>query len=105
VAEKVKPIRPEEVGDQQMEDFPDAVFEAFNEMIAANNNQGHHTFKVKDVVALMVKKGLKSKEIHENGWLDIEAAYKKAGWDVEYDGPAYNETYNATFTFKSRKKK
>ncbi len=44
------------------------------------------------------------KQLFEKGWLDVEPIFKKAGWDVEYDKPGYNESYPATFKF-SRKKK
>ena len=37
--------------------------------------------------------------IFDNNWLDIEPTYRKAGWKVIYDGPAYCENYPATFTF------
>lgn len=36
--------------------------------------------------------------------LDVEDVYRAAGWEVTYDKPGYNETYDATFTFRSAKK-
>ena len=36
---------------------------------------------------------------------DVEDIYEKAGWDVTYDTPGYNETYEPKFTFKPSKKK
>ena len=38
--------------------------------------------------------------LFDNNWLDIEPIYRRAGWVVEYDKPAYCEDYPATFTFK-----
>jgi len=44
-------------------------------------------------------------EIINNGWLNIEEAYRAADWEVEYDKPAYNETYRAHFIFKKASNK
>lgn len=33
-------------------------------------------------------------------WLDIEDHYRKAGWKVTYDKPAYCENYDAYFKFE-----
>jgi hypothetical protein len=37
--------------------------------------------------------------IFEHNWLDIEDIYRQAGWAVEYNAPAYNETFDETFKF------
>ncbi len=103
MANKIKPIKPGEVAKQKKNDFPDAVFEAFNEVIAANFYGKDATFNQEDVEALMVKKGLNCNEIYKKGWMDVEDVYEKAGWTVDYDAPGYNETYPATFTFRARK--
>jgi hypothetical protein len=103
MANKVKPIKPSEVASKKGSDFPDAVFEAFNELIARDFHEGSATVLQSDVVELMIKKGLKREEIYEHGWLNVEEAYRAAGWGVEYDKPGYNETYRADFTFTARK--
>jgi len=96
----VHPIKPSEVAKKKAIDFPDAVFEAFNQLIAQNFSAGYAVVKQDEVVALMVKKGLKRGEIFRNHWLDVEDVYKAAGWKVEYDKPAYCESYDAFFSFK-----
>ena len=40
-----------------------------------------------------------SKMLYEKHYLDVEDAYRKRGWIVDYDKPAYNETYDAFFEF------
>lgn len=37
--------------------------------------------------------------VFANKWLDIEDIYREQGWRVDYDKPAYNENYQASFTF------
>lgn len=99
----MKPITPAEAIKKTVIEFPDAVLEAFNEAITSKLYKGTATVKQDDVVALMVKKGLKREDIFSNHWLDVENTFRKAGWNVVYDRPGYNETYPATYTFTSRK--
>lgn len=99
----VEPIKPDEVVEQKQKLFPDEVMEAFNELIAENYQNGSATFQQNEVVKRIVeKKGCESAEIFKNHWLDVEDVYRNAGWKVEYDKPAYNESYAATFTFRKK---
>ncbi|HLE49936.1 MAG TPA: hypothetical protein VI791_02250 [Patescibacteria group bacterium] len=101
----VKPITPGDVAKQKGESFPDAVFEAFNEIIAASFVDGCADFTVAEVVKLMVSKGLSEKDIFDRHWLDVEAVYEKAGWHVVYDKPpGFNESYEANFAFTVKRK-
>ncbi len=100
---KVKPITPAEARQKQVDQIPDFVFEAFNELIARGIGSSNSVrFKQDDVVNLVLTKapeGTTYQTLLDNKWLDVERAYRKAGWKVTYDGPGYNESYSATFTF------
>lgn len=98
----VKPIRPNEAIGKKLESMPDAVIEAFNELISEHFDNGEARFKKNEVVTRIVSKGVEKKAIFANHWLDVEEIYEKAGWDVEYDKPGYNETYEAEFIFSQR---
>ena len=98
----LKPITPKDVAKQKLDVFPDAVIEAFNEVIAAHYSNGSATITQKEVVERMVAKGLKKDNIFDKGWLDVEDVYRKAGWTVKYDKPGYNESYEPIFIFKKR---
>lgn len=98
----VKPITPREVASLKQVLIPDAVIEAFNEMIAANFNGGYSSFTQEAVVKLIVKKGISRNDLFSNNWLDVEPIYEKSGWKVEYDKPGYNESYEPTFSFKKK---
>jgi len=99
MAGKVRPIKPCEVAKGKKMVFPDEVLESFNELISQRFSGDSATIQQKDVVKLMIKKGLARKEIFANGWLDVEEVYRSVGWKVEYDKPGYNEAYDANFTF------
>ena len=111
MGEKVKPLSPDEVLEKKQESIPDEMLEAINEMIVKKWNGSEATFRQEDLVALYLSKVgendiQKSRDkIFENHWMDFEDVYRKNGWSVEYDKPAYNESYPATFTFKKKKNK
>ena len=88
MANKVKPIKPGEIGKKKEANIPDVVFEVFNELLTKNYSGRSATIRQEVVVKLLVEKGLKRNEIFDRGWLDIENVYRKAGWKVIYDKPA-----------------
>lgn len=80
--------------------FPQFVIQAFNECIEESKLKKSNTVLQKTVVSRIMKLGkVSSKEIFENNWLDVEDFYRKAGWAVRYDKPAFNETYEPYFEF------
>ena len=102
---RIKPISPKEASSLKRERIPDYVIEAFNEMIAKKATSGTVSFKQKDVVDLILKKapeGTTSSFLFENHFLDVEPIFIDAGWRVEYDKPGYNESYEPTFTFRTK---
>lgn len=99
------PIKPNEIGEAKQKYIPEQVFEAFNKRIATGFVDGRATVYQEEVICELVTAGMSRSEIISNGWLNIEEAYRKAGWQVEYDKPAYNETYRAHFIFKKASNK
>lgn len=80
--------------------IPDFVFEAFNKWIAKTFNGRYAVVSQEDVVMEILKnKDVKRDKIFSEGWLNIEKAYKVAGWRVEYDKPGWDETGCASFKF------
>jgi hypothetical protein len=105
-AKHTKPISPREAKSKKISTIPSEVFEAFNELIVEKLSHGTAVLKQSDVVERICSKLKVSKDdIYENSWLDVEPMFMKQGWDVEYDKPAYNETYEATFKFSSKAKR
>ncbi len=93
------PISPVEAMEQQTEQIPDEVFLVFNALIAQNLHKGRSTVMQTDVVEALVQQGFDKKDIYKNHWLDVEDSYRKSGWKVVYDKPAYNESYAPSFEF------
>jgi len=96
---KILPIKPGDVVKVKQGTIPDAVIEAFNELIVKKFDGRSATVRQDEVISLLVTKGLKEEAIYENGWLDVEGIYEKSGWEVAYDKPGYNESYAAFFVF------
>lgn len=82
--------------------FPDFVIQAFNEFITEAHINKSFSFLQKNVVERIVELGnIQRNVVFENHWLDVEEHYRKAGWDVQYFKPAYNEDpEKAYFVFK-----
>jgi hypothetical protein len=98
-----RPIKPNEVAAVATVAIPAVVFETVNLLIARNFSHDSAVVKQKEIVSNLVSKGLFEREIFDNGYLNIEESYKAAGWNVYYDKPGYNESYDATFTFRVQK--
>lgn len=97
----VKPLTPEEVVNAKFKTIPNEVMESFNFLIAKHWT-GHRSQITKKEVVNEIKSrmpGFSDLMILENGWLDIEDIYRKVGWKVRYDSPAYDEDYEAFFLF------
>lgn len=86
--------------------IPPQVFDAFNELIARHWTCDHATFTQEEVVAAVVRRtpNTTREQMHALRWFDVEPAYREVGWVVVYDKPGFNEDYEATFTFKARRR-
>jgi len=78
----VEPVKPELVDASQK--LPDAVIEAFNELIMENYEQGHAIIKKTDAVNLILGKGVKEENINGLLWSGVQRLYERAGWTVHY---------------------
>lgn len=101
---RVKPISPQEVAETKLAVIPNEVIQVVNALIAESFVNGRATVLQKDIVEGLLAAGLKRNEIFKRHWLDFEAIYQDAGWKVEYDKPAYNESYDAYFKFVASSK-
>lgn len=93
-----KPFTPEDAAKARRQNIPDYVFEAFNTLITHNPKQVNQS-DVIDEIARLSNWSVSRSQIFENKWLDIEDIYEKYGWNVVYNKPAYNETFDAYFIF------
>jgi hypothetical protein len=97
----IEAITPEKA--MEMKVPPDAVIEIFNSLILRDLSDGTAIVSQDEVVSRIVDTTEFSRsEVFDNHLLDVEDFYRLAGWKVEYDRPAYNETYRPTWTFKVR---
>lgn len=104
------PITPRQVAALKQKTIPAEVFDAFNEMIAKDWDGNRSKVVQKEVLALIYEKlnvagssrRRSRQQIIDEGWLDVETLYRKAGWKVTYDKPGYNEDYEASFTFAKK---
>jgi len=99
----IKPIKPSEIKAAKNKNIPDAVIKIFNDFIVKEYDDVSAVV-VKDEVLKKITSELNVSRNHviDNGWLDVEDLYRKAGWKVIYDKPGYNESYDAFYKFTKK---
>ena len=106
---KVKPISPSDAKIGHRCTIPDSIIDAVNKLIIKNYDPIYNESVVKQDEILEMVCGdpdcgmLKRADVFNNHWLDVEDIYREQGWNVEYDKPAYYETYDAYFKFSVKK--
>jgi hypothetical protein len=104
----IKPLRPDEAIALKKGNRPDAIMIAFNQEIAEHIRVSDGKAKVlqQDVLAKIKNalSGMTTSDILDKGWLDVEDEFRKAGWIVEYEKPARDESFDAYFTFEKKGK-
>jgi hypothetical protein len=104
---KIKPITPDEIMGKLENIIPQSIILAVNELLTEKyRGTGDVSIKQKDIIerAILIDETLTSNIIFEKKYMDFEELYKKSGWSVSYDKPAYNEKYDAYFIFNKKKK-
>jgi hypothetical protein len=103
---EIKPITPNEIVENLDKIIPKAIIEAVNQLLTEKyRGNGEVTIKQKDIIerACSLDDTLTSDIVFKNKYLDFEDLYRKNGWKVSYDKPAYNETYEPYFKFEAKK--
>jgi len=95
-----EPISPDEVVAAKEEYLPPVVMKAWNETIAKHWDGSRAKFKQDEIVEVIMGKMLITRgDVFDRKYLTVTDIYKSKGWKVEYDKPAYCETYDATYEF------
>ena len=90
--------------------IPEFVLETVNDLIVKKlGKSSTFTFTQDELIKLLIAKqpgsdatGLRQ-IIFDNHWLDFEANYREAGWDVVYDSPGYSEYFEPYYRFTIKK--
>lgn len=107
----IKPLSPNEALAGKITAIPPFVIAAVNQLLTERFSGRSCTIRQNEVVELAQKiasetaptfEAIDKHVFFDRHWLDFEVIYQKEGWSVIYDKPAYNETYEAFWTF-SRK--
>ena len=95
------PITPAEATKAKTQAIPPEVFQVFNELITRNISLTGTAKVYQDEAVTMIasKLNIHRSVVFANKWMDVEEAYRQAGWLVEYDKPAYYENYKAYYMF------
>lgn len=97
------PITPDEVVAKKIEVIPEAVFDVVNELLAAAWDGGKAVLGQDKILDALAARDIGREEAFRGHYLDIEPAYRDAGWNVVYDKPDPGETREAFFLFSRRR--
>ena len=99
-------LKPEDISDSKEEYIPDVVFDVVNALITQEWNGRSACIKQKDIIEKIGQISDLTKDIiYKKNYLDIENVYRKNGWEVEYESPAWGESFDAYFEFTKPKKR
>ena len=101
----VAPIKPNEIIENLDKIIPQVVVQAVNELLKEQYRGKEVTIKQKDIISKIqsLDSSLTSDILINKKYLDFEKLYRDNGWVVSYDSPGFNESYEATFSFKEKK--
>src|ERR1035441_11009935 len=102
--EPIEPITPKQARQKMGTNIPPYVIKAVNDLISENLrvHESSVTIRQCDILDRIINnllgtsgyppRGTVTKqEICDKGWLDFEPLYERAGWNVKYDKPGFNE--------------
>ncbi len=95
------PIKPTEVQDKKDLSIPDEVYNVFNDLITEHwSANGSSSVPQDEAVARICRALDITRQVaFDKGYLEIESAYRKAGWKVKYEKPDPGEGWGAFFVF------
>ena len=97
----MEPITPAGARALRKETIPDEVFMVFNTLISRNLSEGGISTIRQDEVINHICYEMDIELIKfDFKWLNIEDAYRKSGWEVEYNKPTYDLGGVPEFVFK-----
>lgn len=98
---RIRPITPAKAIEAKSQAIPPEVFQVFDELIVRNLDLDGQAKVDQDEAVTMISNKLKIHRaaVFANKWMDVEEAYRQAGWTVEYDKPAYYEDFSAYYMF------
>ena len=98
------PLSPAEVLESKVID--PRIFEVVNTILLQRFTKGSTVTILKSEIENKLRTEYENINIHElyqNKQFDFEDEYRNKGWKVEYDQPAYCETYEASYKFSAKK--
>jgi ribosomal protein L14 len=106
----VKPISFEEINVAKKATIPDAIIVAANELLISNWDGKAARFTKNALISAYIKlipdddrspSAIES-ELYKKHWLDIEELFSDVGWNVIFNSPDRDESFEDCYTFKKK---
>lgn len=101
---EIKPITPQEAKAKQVVSIHPTLIELINEHLVKNAADKSITLKQPELINAFMERheNFDRQKLFDDNMLDFEDAYRKQGWKVRYDKPAYYEGYDAYWVFEAK---
>lgn len=81
--------------------IPEEIFNVFNDMIQEKWDGKQAILRQNDVIKqIEIQTSFNREYLFDKKYLDVEPSFHERGWNVVYDKPAYNETYEPFWRFQ-----
>lgn len=98
-----KPVTPQDIAAAKAAYIPEEVIDVFNDLIVQGFSGMSARVVQSEAAALIAERlGTTVEEVFKRGLLNVDEAYRAAGWNVAYDKPGFNESYAAFFVFSQK---
>jgi hypothetical protein len=104
----IRPFTPDEALACKAELIPPFVIEAVNGLLAKQFDGQDCTIYQNEVISLAIMigtargdlpRGTSKQTFFDEQWLNFEPMFRKSGWNVSYDKPAWCESYEPFWRF------
>lgn len=96
----ITPITPDEIVEEQSRRIPEKVIGVYNDLLVREWDGSraiiYQDEVINDITAVM---DISRDEVFRRKYLNIECIFKKVGWKVKYNKPAYGEEFKTNFLF------
>ena len=105
MGKQVTPLSPKDLKDSVDKAIPSFVITAVNKLLKKDFRNSEVIIKKKDLIIEIKKiKEVTNEELYDNKWLDFEPIFRKNGWNVAFESPDRDESFDDYFKFKPKGK-
>lgn len=105
MGKQVTPLSPKDLKESVDKAIPSFVIRAVNKLLKKDFRGGEVIIRKKDLLSEIKKiKEISDAELYDNKWLDFEPIFRKNGWNVAFESPDRDQSFDDYFKFNPKTK-